>query len=182
MPATDDFESQYRPSLDSANGIPLAVIHSRSSGRGGAGNGANECLSIADRERLEREEIMKVKRGSTVSTSVCVSPLFPDTLASRTYSPSRASLVVRAGRGGFDATPAPTADITKQDQEERADAARKLSTYNAPYAVYRSAGRGGVGNAIPPVAEDVTEDVAGASGSSSSSYPSEFPERPPVEA
>ena len=171
-------ESQYRPSLDSANGIPLEIIKSRSSGRGGAGNGASDSLSVADREGLEREEIIKAKRASTVSASVCVSPLFLDPSAPITYSPSSANLVVRAGRGGFDVTPARTADITKQDQEERADASRKLSTYNAPYAVYRSAGRGGIGNAIPPVAED----VAGPSESGSSSYPPETPERPPVAA
>jgi len=162
-PATDgDLESQYRPSLDSANGIPLATIHSRSSGRGGAGNGVSERLSVADLERLEREEIMRVKRASTFSTSA-----------------RAANLVVRAGRGGFDATPAPTTDITQQEQEEWADAvaARKLST--VPYAVYRSAGRGGVGNAIPPVAEN----VAGPSGSGSSSYPPQTTTKPaPVAA
>jgi hypothetical protein len=107
-------------------------------------------------------------------------PLFIDPLARlpKLISPSSANLVVRAGRGGFDAIPAPTDDTTKQEQEERADAARKLSTYNVPYAVYRSAGRGGAGNAIPPVAEN----VAGPSGSGSSSYPSETPEPAPVAA
>ena len=88
-PATTDnleFESQYRPSLDSANGIPLAVIHSRLSGRGGAGNGANEGLSVADLERLEREEIAKVKRASTASTSACVSVSFPPSPSPPPYS------------------------------------------------------------------------------------------------
>ena len=174
----------------------MAIIHSRSSGRGGAGNGASEGRSVADLERLEREEIAKVKRASTVSTSACVfvSPplsisfflsscfFFLRSIGSQKkkfiHSPftlSSANLVVRAGRGGFDATPAPTADNTKREQEEWADATRKLSTYNnVPYAVYRSAGRGGVGNCIPPIAEN----VAGPSGSGSSSHSPETPETP----
>ena len=171
-----DLESQSRPSFDSANGIPLKIIQSRSSGRGGAGNGANDHLSPTNLERLEREEIMRVKRASTASTSACVPPLFLKPLAFRTHPLPRANLAVRAGRGGFDATPAPTADTTKQEQDERAAAARTLSTYNVPYAVYRSAGRGGAGNAIPPVAEN----VAGPSGSGSSSYSPETPEPAPV--
>ena len=175
-PATDDLESQSRPSLDSANGIPLVVIQSRSSGRGGAGNGVNEHLSVADLERLEREEIRRVKHASTVSSSACVSPPFLELLTSEIHSPSRANLVVRAGRGGFDATPAPTADSAKQEQDEQAAAARTLSADNVPYAVYRSAGRGGAGNAIPPVAEN----VAGPSGSGSSSYSLETQEPAPV--
>ena len=172
MSAADDLESQYRPSLDSANGIPLKTLQSRTSGRGGAGNGANEHLSAADLERLEREEIMRIKRAATVSTSACVFHSFPELVPADMIPSSRANLAVRAGRGGFDATPAPTAETTKQEQEERASAARTLSADNVPYPVYRAAGRGGAGNATGPVAEN----VAGPSGHGSSSCAPGAPE------
>ena len=150
----------------------MGIIHSRSSGRGGAGNGANEQLSVANLERLEREEIANIKRASVISTSAYVPPSVRRLLVPGTHSCSRANLAVRAGRGGFYATPAPTADTVRQEQDEQASAAQTLSAYNAPYAIYRSAGRGGAGNAIPPIAEN----DAGPSGSGSSSYSPETPE------